>query len=617
MRGSLGLNSKMKSLRVLSNGRWRFGLLALFLLFRTFISAPAQTSTFYVSDQGDNRIDKVYGGVATVFSQTGWNNPAGLVFDVRTNLYVANFGSNTIVKLDTTGQQTIFAGGLNGPQGLAMDSVGYIYVANSLSNTIMRFDTAGNGSLFASTGLHNPTGLAFDAQDNLYVANTDAGAVEKFSPSGADLGAFASGISQPRGLTVDQNGQVYVTAFGDSTIKLFNANGTGGTFQVFTNLSHPIGIYGNSSYLVVANYGNGTIYANQGISETQVSGLNDPAYIANPPSGGPPVIFASNLGPPDPDAVQTAFIEELSFSDSSLYTLDFATGYGTGRPYGIAADRHGNIFVANFYFNTITEFGSQGDESYLFDTNDLNVPTGLAVDGAGDIYVANFGNNTVLKYIPFPDHQYLRTILVNSGLSNPEGVALDGNGNVYVANYTSGTVQEYSPNGANEGVFVAGLSNPVGLAFAPNGTLYITDFGDSSVQRIAPDGNDAGTLTGPNIASPEGIAVDALGNFFVANYYRNSIEEFSPSGIDLGVYATSANIHEPTFLAVRPPPITSPVGLRIQSGRTNVVLAWPGGGFNLQSASALAGPYTTLPQAYSPYPTRIGSTPTFFRLLGN
>ena len=88
-------------------------------------------------------------------------------------LYVANAGNNTIEKFTTSGSASVFANsGLNDPQGLAFDSAGNLYATN-IDNTIEKFTTSGSASLFASSGLNSPGFLAFtnDAGVPLKLAN--------------------------------------------------------------------------------------------------------------------------------------------------------------------------------------------------------------------------------------------------------------------------------------------------------------------------------------------------------------------------------------------------------------------------------------------------------------
>jgi hypothetical protein len=64
-------------------------------------------------------------------------------------------------------------------------------------------------------------------------------------------------------------------------------------------------------------------------------------------------------------------------------------------------------------------------------TNGLNLPNGIAVDKSGNLYVANYGTNTVTVYAPNASSPKMT---LSSGLNGPWDVKVDGFGNVYVAN---------------------------------------------------------------------------------------------------------------------------------------------------------------------------------------
>jgi DNA-binding beta-propeller fold protein YncE len=69
------------------------------------LTAPCYADILYVANTGNNTIVKfTSGGVASVFANSGLDNPVGLAFDSAGNLYVANAGnSNTIMKFTPSG----------------------------------------------------------------------------------------------------------------------------------------------------------------------------------------------------------------------------------------------------------------------------------------------------------------------------------------------------------------------------------------------------------------------------------------------------------------------------------------------------------------------------------
>lgn len=219
------------------------------------------------------------------------------------------------------------------------------------------------------------------------------------------------------------------------------------------------------------------------------------------------------------------------------------------RPYGIAVDPSGEIYVTNLT-NTITVYAANPsgtlNEAPLATIAGaatlLAVPLDLAVDAAGKIYVANetggmsAGNHGSINAYPANPSGTLNEAPIaqivgsNTGLSNPIGLALDASGKIYATStgsVFSVTVYAASPTGTiNEAPLATitgsatDLGTPSAVALDPTGRIYVaneyvTSFADAAVTVYAanPSGtlNEAplGTITGSNtlLNSPSGIAV--------------------------------------------------------------------------------------------------------------
>ena len=69
-------------------------------------------------------------------------------------------------------------------------------------------------------------------------------------------------------------------------------------------------------------------------------------------------------------------------------------------PLGVAVDRLGNVFVADYGNNAVKEIPAGGGTvQTLGSGSGFDGPSGVAVNAAGDVFVANANNNTV-KEIP-------------------------------------------------------------------------------------------------------------------------------------------------------------------------------------------------------------------------
>jgi len=253
-------------------------------------------------------------------------------------------------------------------------------------------------------------------------------------------------------------------------------------------------------------------------------------------------------------------------------------------PYGLAADRTGNIYIADQLNNrirmvntsgvisTIAGNGSAGfggDGSSALSAT-LNGPTGVAVDASGNVYIADMNNHRIRQ---INTSGIISTIAGNgtggyngdgvaatSELYNPWGVAVDGSGNVYVAdmnnerireiNMSSGNISTVAGNGtagfSGDGgaAISAMIHRPTGVSFDPNGNLYIVDETNQRIREVVSGvintvaGNgtfgfagDGGAAVSAELNDPYSVAIDGFGNMYIADVDNERIRIVNSSGV--------------------------------------------------------------------------------------
>jgi FG-GAP-like repeat/NHL repeat len=242
------------------------------------------------------------------------------------------------------------------------------------------------------------------------------------------------------------------------------------------------------------------------------------------------------------------------------------------RPYGIAVDPTGNIYVADYGNGAIRKITAASvvttfARSIVYTSG---VPAGIALysiaaDSVGNVYAADSG--TVQKITPAGVATTLAGVVGSYGsvdgtgsaarFNSVAGIAVDGTGNVYVADSINQTVRKITSTGivttvagaagATGGLDGTGSSarfyNPSGLAVDQVGNIYVADSNNDTIRKIAPDG-DVTTLAGlaqvPGSANgvgtnakffgPSGPAVDSLGNIYVADSGNDTIRRITPDG---------------------------------------------------------------------------------------
>ncbi len=110
----------------------------------------------------------------------------------------------------------------------------------------------------------------------------------------------------------------------------------------------------------------------------------------------------------------------------------------------------------------------------------FSAPAGLAFDKQGNLYVANFQSNTVDRINADGSRNQFSS---GANLKGPIGLVIDASNNVYVANYYSGTVARISPSGVST-IIATGFKKPYYLTLDREGSLFVSQQEDNSVVRI-------------------------------------------------------------------------------------------------------------------------------------
>jgi sugar lactone lactonase YvrE len=299
-------------------------------------------------------------------------------------------------------------------------------------------------------------------------------------------------------------------------------------------------------------------------------------------------IAASSLGlvavascgesPPQlPDAGIDALVLPITVEVLAGEVRGFGRDDGAGaaarfyRPYGVAIDGAGDLFVADGNNASIRKVTAAGAVTTVAASGQAGVsftfPYGVAVDAAGNIYVAD-GDHTIRKITPAGTVTTLAGtagvpgtrdgIGTTASFFGPTGVAVDGAGNVYVADANNHTIRKITPAGvvatfagtprspgAADGTGTdARFHLPQGVAADSAGNVYVADTQSSTIRKITSAGvvttlagtaheagSADGTGAGARFSGPTGVALDGAGNVYVADQNNQSIRKVTPAGV--------------------------------------------------------------------------------------
>ena len=230
-------------------------------------------------------------------------------------------------------------------------------------------------------------GLAADASGNLYIADAYNSRIRRIDSSGI-ITTVITGIGWPQGVALDTDGALYVSgAWGslskiapDGTATVLAQSNCGSTFRdPGFCVPEQIAVDASGNVFVPDGYCRVRKVTPQGSVVTVAGNENPSGYFA----------FTCGYSGDDGPA-NTAALSNM--------------------PYGVAVDGAGNLYIADTYNNCIrkvdaggfiTRFaGVCGSGSYSGDGGPaiearLNRPYGVAVDGSGNVYVADTENHRI------------------------------------------------------------------------------------------------------------------------------------------------------------------------------------------------------------------------------
>jgi hypothetical protein len=150
---------------------------------------------------------------------------------------------------------------------------------------------------------------------------------------------------------------------------------------------------------------------------------------------------------------------------------------GISTPYGLYIDGKHNLYVANWYGNTVTKYKLGSSQPSATYTQDLNTPLYPIVDANGNLFVSN-ANGTVVEY---KGGSASNPAVLQTDGTEADGMDFDKNGNLYVA-FRGGvygdSIDEFTNGLKRHHSLGMMLSGPEGLVVDKNGTILVVSTDD-------------------------------------------------------------------------------------------------------------------------------------------
>ena len=512
-----------------------------------------------------------------------FRSPIDVAVDRNGNLYVSDHRGHRIHKIDPFGIVTTLAGTgdwgfsgdggpatramLNHPFAIVADDLGNVYVAEQEGRRIRRIDRSGVITTFAGTGegefsgdggpaieapMHRPLGLEVGPGGIVYVSTGDrirtigaSGVITTFAGTGerrstGDGGpAVKAELADPHGIAVDAAGNVYVAERDGHRVRKINGSGVISTFAGTGDRGHS----GDGGPATLAR-------------------LEQPRDVAIDSAGN--VYVAEDDGERvrkiDAAGVITTYAGAGDDGDGSLAAEAHV------RPFGIATDTLGNLYLAEPYSGRVRRIDASGTINTIagsresaMDLGRLGDPRAIATSASGDIFfgdsgsvwkLSGAGEVTRLAGSGVEDHPYLHV----------EDLAADTLGNLYVAENGRNLVRKVDtvgnfttfagtgePGSSGDGGIAteARLDSAAGVAVDSIGNVYVAEGRGHRVRKIdrggvittfAGTGNlgssgDGGLATEAELDSPLAVAVDRAGTVFIADRGGRLVRKVDSSGV--------------------------------------------------------------------------------------
>ncbi len=324
-------------------------------------------------------------------------------------------------------------------------------------------------------------------------------------------------------------------------------------------------------------YGEVTTFAGGGLAGTSdgqgtTANFNQPRRLAADAAGN---IYVADFG--------NSLIREIS--PGGLVSTVKTRGSGFDGIDGVALDASNNIYISDAGHNSIDRIGQFGDVTVIAGNGGygtangpgnmatFNYPIGIAMDRSGNIYVADYQNQLIRK-IDINDNVFT---LAGSGLdgtnngigaaasfSYPNGVGVDATGNVYVADGSSRLIRKINAAGVVTTFAGAGEANssvfgdPQQVVIDPLNNVYVTDGLKNQVIKIASSGTisvvagsgSQGKADGIGSAASfdglVGITIGSDGGLYVADSFNNLIRKISIFGYTIDKQLPAGLTFDPT-----------------------------------------------------------------------
>jgi uncharacterized protein (TIGR03437 family) len=434
----------------------------------------------------------------------------------------------------------------------------------------------GDGGQAGSAELASPTAVWVDANHNVYIVDKDNDRIRMVASSGTittvagsstaevyagDGGkATSASLYEPNGIAFDGAGNMYIADTGNNVVRKVNTSG------IITTVA-------GNNISAFAGDGGPAIDAN----------LSEPTSVAFDAAGNMYIADSNNdcIRIVTPDQNINTFAGMCSYP---LFQGDGgpATQAKLNKPYSVAVDAHGNVYISdtenerirvvtpNGIINTVAGTGTAGFKDGPALQAEFSSPYGIALDASGSVYIVDRSNSRIRKLLPSgnvvtiagngtPAYSGNDVPATSAEMYFPQGVFADNStGNVYIADSTNYVVRELTISNASSlpSVSKGGVTSAYqfGALASPAPGSWIEIYGSNLATDTRPwattdfTGNNAPT-------SLDGTTVTIGGQLAYIDYISSGqvnaqVPSTVPTGTQPIVVTVGSNVSQPQSIAI-------------------------------------------------------------------
>lgn len=366
---------------------------------------------------------------------------------------------------------------------LAIVSLGIPLAASAVDYTVSTVAGAGSGTctttptLASSVAIPSPWGMTSDQNGNVWYTDRSNYVICKITPDGNVVRVAGTGIRgigadnvqatqselyDPISVAVDSTGALYIAEY--SGAYSIRKVGLDGVITTIFNVAHGATTSGTGGLATAAS--------SAGITALAISQTDE-------------VYFSEYLSSLVRKIDSSGYVRLVAGTGTTTNAGDggLATAASVANPAGIAFDKSGNLYIAQYVYTIrkidtsgyISRFAGQygvsthtGDGG-LATSATFKIMWGITTDGVGNVYVTERGGSTIRK------------ITASTGIVTTL-VGVDG-----------------SPALVDGSTSVARIGTSYSVAFTPNGDLYFGEVSNSRIRKVAGAGEMSNT-TPPTIS---------------------------------------------------------------------------------------------------------------------